>query len=234
MRTSIKLLAALLCVLCGQTATVTIIQPAAVSAGDPLLPYLIKQGFEGTGYDNSESWTESGTGTIDEDEATVYANGSQSLEITSSATTDQAYASFTAQSTCYGHVMWRYASEAGTTDIINFRSSGSQRLRVTSSGSGALVVIHGTANASVTDSVPADTWVHIWFKYVQGTGADGAAELSWSTTTTRPTTGTKFTSLSNGSLTSTVDRIYLGSSTSETKTEYYDDCWIDEAGYPQP
>ena len=44
-------------------------------------PYLAAQGFEGTGYDNSETWSE--TGTPDEDYTTTALEGSQSLFVTS-------------------------------------------------------------------------------------------------------------------------------------------------------
>lgn len=233
MRTSIKMLAVLLCVLCGQTATITFIQPASV-AGDPLLPYLIKQGFEGTGYDNSETWTESGTGTIDEDEATVYASGSQSLEITSSASTDITYTTIGAQGTLYVHFMWHRGNLTGTTTIFSLRAGSSTRARILSGSAGQLSFYHGATSAAITDAVADDTWVHIWLKYVKGTGSDGVAECGWSTDTTRPTSGNKFAAISTGTSTTDIDRVYCGQDASETHTMYFDDVWVDEAGYPQP
>lgn len=49
-------------------------------ASAPAATYLLNQNFEGTGYDNSESWTETlDGGTVDEDYTTTVLAGSQSL-----------------------------------------------------------------------------------------------------------------------------------------------------------
>lgn len=215
----------------GPTAT-----PITIGSGaDPLLPYLVNQNFEGTGYDNSETWTETGTG-IDEDYATSPAPllGSQSCRIVSTGGADtRTVKTFTAQSTLYAHVLWHRVSNPGTEDIISFRSTGSARLTIRITTGGAITVVHGSATATVTDTVATGSTIHIWAKYVQGTGSDGVAEVGYSTDTTRPTSGTKFASLSNGTATTTVDRIYLGDA-GGTFEWIFDECFVDEAGYPQP
>ena len=206
----------------------------AASGSDPLLPYLLNETFNTTvGYDLT--WTETAAGgTINEDEVIIVGEGAQSLNIISTGNNDNTREEFTANDTAYGHVMFRYASLNGTTDLVHFRSSGGVRLIVRTSGAGALTLLHGSASVAVTDALSANTWVHIWFRYTKGTGADGVAEISWSTDTTRPTSGTKYATLSNGTATSTVNELYLGQNANETHTIYYDQAFVDEAGFPQP
>lgn len=191
---------------------------------------ILSEDFEGTG---AGTWTESGAGTRDWDEASVIGQGSQSLRIVSAGTNDQAFKALSgAVSTAYFHFMWRYASLGGTTDLFHLRSTASVRLIIRTTATGQLTVVHGSPSATVTDSIPANTWAHIWGRYVQGTGADGVADVEWSTTTTRTGSGTQFASLSNGDATTTVNRVYIGNNANETHTEYFDQIIVDDAAYP--
>jgi hypothetical protein len=194
---------------------------------------VVSELCEGTG--TPSGWTEtSGGGTIDWDEASVVGEGSQSLEIVSAGTLDNVHDDFTGISTAYVHFMWRYASLTSTTYAASLRATTSLRLGLSVLTNGDLIVEHGSATATTVDLVPADTWVHIWLKYVQGTGTDGVAELAWSLDTTRPTSGDKFISLSNGTATTTVDRLRIGVSANETQTVYYDQMIVDDSAYPDP
>lgn len=214
-------------------------QTATVATSDPLLPYLVNETFDtASGYDLGASWTEVVAGVIDEDEQSVVGAGTESLEFDSSADTDYTWIAFTAGDTMYCHFMWRYSSLSGTTTILRFTTdSTSFRSRILTSTSGVLTIAQGGASAAVTDAIPADTWVHIWTRYTKesvDTALDGYADVAWSTTTTRPTTGTKFQSVNTGSAEQQVGRVYVGQDASETHTMYYDNVWVDEAGYPQP
>lgn len=192
---------------------------------------LLNESFEGTGIPGG--WTDaSGGGTINWDEATVVGHGSQSLQITSSGTNDDVYGSISASTTVYGHFMWRWASLGGTATIHTMRTTGSIRLEVQTSSSGALTILHGSASATVTDAVPTNTWVHIWVRYTAGSGSNGIGEIGWSTDTTRPTSGTKFASVTTGTNTTSVDRFYVGSNANETLNEYFDQVIADDAAYP--
>ncbi len=214
------------------------VHEAAGGGGDPLLPYLFSEGFETatTGYENS--WTETAAGgTFTPAYTTNPGAGSQSLRIESAGTSDRTFAAFTAQADVYFHFLFRYESISGTTDIFELRDTTSARLRVICTAAGVLTVQHGaTVSSAVTDAIPSGTWVRIWCDYHQGGGGDGDASIGWSTTTTRPTSGTKFQSVTDGSATSTVNRVYLGSASgsNETFDIRFDDVWGDEVGFPQP
>jgi hypothetical protein len=191
---------------------------------------IFSEDFEGTGVG---TWTESGTGTRDFDEASVVGQGSQSLRIVSTGTNDNAFNALSgAVSTAYFHFMWRYSSLTGTTDLFHLRSTASVRLIIRTTATGQLSVVHGSVSASVTDSIPANTWVHIWGRYVQGTGADGVADVEWSATTTRTGSGTQFRDVTTGDATTTVNRVYVGNNANETHTEYFDQIIVDDAVYP--
>jgi hypothetical protein len=188
--------------------------------------------MEGSG--TPSGWTNTGTGTIDWDETAVFGEGAQSLEITSAGTNDSTAAPFTAGATRYLHFMFRYGSLTGSTSIASLRSSGSQRLVISVSGAGVMNFQHGTGQSAInlTDAIPADTWVHIWARYTQGTGADGIADVEWCECDTRTGSGTKYGNTTVGQATSTVNEIRLGQVASETHTIYFDHVIVDDADYP--
>lgn len=183
-------------------------------------------------------WTESGLGTFNYADSVAGQQGSACFSIVSAATTDNIFKALSAaDSPVYFHFMWRWASLSGTAHIFALRSTASIRLEITTSATGGLSFRHGTSGAftDITDAVPVDTWVHIWGHYVQGTGADGHADVEWSTTTTRlgdTGSNTKYAETDVGTSTSTVDRAYIGSNANETLTEYFDHLIVDDAGYP--
>lgn len=214
---------------------------AAISSGavtnnstQSSITYLVNQGFEGTGYDNSETWT--ATGTVDADEASVFSVGSQSLEINSSASLDFVVSpAFSAQSTVYCRALIRYTGTPGSAnDIFAFRASTSARLRVFLATDGRIGIDHGTtATTYTTAAVSADTWTYLWFRYTASTGGDnGVAEASFATSNSRPTTGTAYVTLTTGSETDSVTtlRIGIGSGTI-TRQFYVDDVKVAATGY---
>jgi hypothetical protein len=194
---------------------------------------VLSESFEGTGLPSG--WSETGAGTHDYDEASVVGHGSQSLRIVSSVQQDRVTSStVTAVSTMYFHFMWRWASLGTSTNIFLLLSSGSNRLFVETTATGQIRFKHGSAHpvVTITDSVPVDTWVHIWGRYVQGSGADGVSDVGWSTDTTRPTSGTKFNSSADGQATTTVNALAVGAIANETHTMYFDQLILDDATYP--
>lgn len=198
--------------------------------------YLVNQGFEGTGYDNSETWTEAGTGTIDEDYTTSPIVGSQSLRITLAAQTGSTYAAFTAQDTVYFFARLRFDSITGgaSRTLATFRDgSATVHASLQHSTSGVLRVsaTGGTANNS-TDALPTATDIYVWFEYVKGTGTNAIARAGWSTDGTKPTlsAGAAKACVSNdGTSTAQASRIYLGHSASSTIDTVWDKTLVDDA-----
>lgn len=75
--------------------------------------------------------------------------------------------------------------------------------------SGTLRVTHGSATATTASTMSANTVTYIWVHYLKGSGANGVADVGFSTTKTRPTTGGTFASLSNGTAAADTVDIYL-------------------------
>src|SRR5437667_300972 len=67
---------------------------------------LVSQGFEGTGYDNGETWVQSGSDTINKDYTAHVLDGSQSLFI-ASTNGAQTTITFAGQNEVYVYMMIR-------------------------------------------------------------------------------------------------------------------------------
>ena len=163
--------------------------------------YLICQNFEGTGYDNSESWSQLDGGadcTINPDYTTVNlrSSGSQSFAITITSSTICRVTSptFSDASTLYGHFMFQLPdlSVAGSTIIL---LNGTTTLgSIETKTDGKLRVYQGSVyNDSSSSVISVDTPYHIWFKYVAedpDTALNGQMLVWVGTTTTRPASPT--------------------------------------------
>jgi hypothetical protein len=203
----------------GWAAAGIIINPYAFGTAEP--SWVIRQGFEGTGYDNAETWTQSGSGTIDPDYTGLVLAGSQSLRLVTSGTAALTYRQITGQSTLYCRWRMRIVSidssaqtlmtiRAGTTLHASLVKDATGKLRVTAGG--------GTLNTS-TDNIPVGTDLWMWAEYEQGTGSNSIARGGWSTTDTKPTltaSGATSAVSSNGTRTTPADRFYLGHNTNTT------------------
>ena len=66
----------------------------------------------------------------------------------------------------------------------------------------------GTANATTSATVAANTTYYVWFHYKKGTGVNAVADVAFSTSKTRPLSGSGFAQLSNG--TSTQNLVEVG------------------------
>jgi hypothetical protein len=197
------------------------------SGGGP--SYLVNQNFETptTGYDNGESWTEAGTGTVEAANTTTVIVGTQSLQINLAAQTGSTDISFTAQSSLFCKFRFRVASTSGNPTIATIRN-GSTIL-----GSLILVGVNrtlrtvaaGGSNASSSTTLPANTDIYIWLEFVQGTGANAICRAGWATTDIKPSltaTGAQTCLSNNGTSTAQADHLYLGHSVSSTFQAFYD------------
>lgn len=196
--------------------------------------YLVNQGFEGTGYDNSESWTEAGTG-VNEDYATSPIVGSQSLAVIVSSQSSSTYVTFTAQDSVHFFARVRIESlgNAGSVNIFRFRTSSNTEgaaFQIRADGKASVTADGGTANAA-TEVITTGSDLYFWGEYTKGTGSNAVAKFGWSDTSTKPTLsagGARTCSSTNGTGTAQVARLYVGTTTSTTYSMVFDRVLVDD------
>ena len=191
--------------------------------------FLVNQNFETatTGYDNGETWSESGTGTVEAANTGTVIVGSQSLQINLAAQTGSTAVTFTAQGTLFTKFRFRVASTSSNPTIATIRNG------TTTLGSLILVGVNrtmrtmaaGGSNGSSSATLPLNTDIYIWLEYVKGTGSNAICRAGWATTDSKPaltSTGTQTCLSSNGTSTSDADTLYLGHTVSGTYECFYD------------
>ncbi len=178
------------CQECDRTARadVTMIggsHPAATSCADSSCSgFLVCQNFEGTGCDNSESWT-TGAGTPDPDYTTSPLRGSQSLFC--AANTCAAQISYTAQDEIYFFVRFKATGSNSTSDreIMSFDPDDYVLVFLTSEMK--LKVTNRNYTGTGTTVLSLNTVYFIWGHVRKSTGGDnGITELWLSTSKTKP------------------------------------------------
>lgn len=157
--------------------------PAAPSCADSSCTgFLICQNFEGTGYDNSESWSEGpgSGGAVNEDYTTTALRGSQSLNITAGTGESYDAFNFTDQTDFWYHVRVRVAdSTPGTyysfielwTDA--YAAIGGVFLKA----DGVIQASHGGQYTNSSTTFSDNTSYNIWGHYVTGGGSNGVHAL---------------------------------------------------------
>jgi len=185
--------------------------------------YLICQNFEGTGYDNSEAWSTSGT--VNPDYTAVALRGSQSCQITTTGYISPTDA-FTGQSTLYMHWLYRKASNPGSEQtLFAIRDSGGYVVLGHLQTDGTIKLTVGNATPAYTsEQLSNDTTYHIWVAYTAGATGNGSVSLYAGTGLTRPAsplaTATNAASVGDairfriytGGVTATVDQILVDGS----------------------
>lgn len=161
-------------------------------------PYLLEQGFEGTSYDNSQTWAEVGSATLNEDYTSTVLVGSQSMLIDLTSNTGDTTSPLISMPSGGGNIWYVYFQLR----VLTFPSSGFRVATVTNSfdlsinASSNLVIRPqvGTGVATV-GKLEAGTTYHVW---MQGSGNDietagaGTARVGFSTTGIRPTSGDNY------------------------------------------
>lgn len=197
--------------------------------------FLLEEGFEGTGYENT--WTAAGTGTVDPDESTTVISGSQSLHINLVSQTGSTYSDFTAQSSVFVKLRLRVAStNGGTQTIATLRNGTTLLASLILAGTNRVIRANaaGGSNNTSTDVLPVDTDLYVWFEYVKGTGTDAICRVGWATTDTKPTftaAGGKTAISANGTATVDADRIYLGNTSSGVFEAYFDAVQVSDSAF---
>lgn len=173
--------------------------------------YLINQTFEGTGYDNSETWTESGTGTIDEDYTTEVLDGAQSLYMSGADYNSPTATSpsWTAVSPTYFFFMFQINSgnlvNADFFEILNGTTIIARLMAGDFSGNNFNIYpYHGDTIGSSSAAIIGTTY-YVWVEYEKGTGANGHLHIRISTTSTKP--GSDTMSITTGTSTLDTDKM---------------------------
>lgn len=205
----------------------------------PSAPSYLNQNFEGTGYDNGETWnTFAGGGTIDPDYTTSPIAGSQSLRISTSSNSAAAWRDFTNGDSIYLSFRYRLDSVTGSSEILTLHTNGSVTYNgyIQIAAGGVMRVSSGGQVNDTSTAIPTATDLWVWCEIEKGTGANGAMRAGWSTTSTKPTlsaSGTVTCAVSATSLTAQTGRVYLGTTAGTTAiSQVYDALLIDVSPLP--
>lgn len=199
----------------------------------PAPTYLINQNFEGAGYDNGETWTESGAGTRDEDYTGVVLSGSQSFRMVTSGANLSTYTSFSANSTVYGYFLFRPVSNTGAYRLCSIRDnaggSGNAVCYIIVNADGTVGVRAGSAGTvNTVGTVSNGTTYHVWLTYTKGTGANGFGSVAFSTDGIKPTSGNNYAEHTNGNATADGEKIMIGTDTAHTFEAVVDRVLVDD------
>lgn len=164
--------------------------------------FLVCQNFEGTGYDNSESWS-TAAGTPNADYTTTHLRGDQSLYCKN---TCMAYITISAQSELYAH--FRFQTDGLAADQFVWADDASHDIGLYLTADGHIKAYNHTTTATGTYAISANTTYHVWYYYKKGTGSNGITTVWISDTTTKP--GTADITITNGNSTYDVTRIGFG------------------------
>jgi hypothetical protein len=143
--------------------------------------FMFCQNFEGTGYDNSETWTEAGT--VDEDYTTIHLRGSQSCSLANSSSirhnTGGTYTEI------YAFARYQFADATPTASPVIYKNTdGAADFGVLSlNTAGTLKCKHGTQTNTASSALSNATTYYIWIHFKASTGAgDGIMTATVSTT----------------------------------------------------
>jgi hypothetical protein len=198
--------------------------------------YLLNESFDTvTGYDNT--WTETGTATINEDYNLTILEGTQSLFIDATTqTTNVNSGTFTATSPIHCYFLFRPttipASTAGTVFRLRNSTTALATLQITSTGKLRVLAVGGTTQ-DTTDAVSAGNTYHVFFTYTLGTGADAVATVGFSTDGTKPSSGTKYKESTNGTSTSSCDNVTFGYTSTNTFGFIVDKLRVDDVAFTE-
>lgn len=198
----------------------------------PPVDYLVAEGFEGTGYENT--WNET-FGSPDEDYTGVILVGSHSFRLSQAGASVQTYTTFTATGEIWGFFKLRpitiqvgntrtiatVANSAGTTLLASFLVTSGGALRVAGQGGGTATTVATMSNGNTYD---------VWFRYKKGTGANAEVEAAFiAAGGSKPTSGNNFAGYSTATSTADAARFYLGDNASSTHEYIFDRVLIDNA-----
>lgn len=119
--------------------------------------------------------------------------------------------------------------------MINFTTDGNVvqgdcTMQILLAGTaGPMRIYNGSTFAATVSNVSTNTPYYIWMHWK----SDGTGDVAFSTTTTRPTGGNNYASVSGGNGTTACTRISIGT-TSSGWAAIYDNVKVSATGYPTP
>ncbi len=200
-------------------------QPAATS-------YIVRQTFEGTGYDNGETWAD--TGGPDPDYTGVVLQGSQSWRLNQAGAAMYSSVVCTNNGTTHGYFILRpITRDAGSARRIAgviSENGGTVYLEIRVVNTGTMRIIHGGTTVSTVATVANGTTYHVWWTYTPGTGADGFASLAFSTSAaTKPLSGNNYVETTAGTATGQMGAFSIGNGLAVTQEHVFDSVLVDNA-----
>lgn len=161
--------------------------PGGGGGSNPPASPLVNQNFEGAGYDNAETWSTLGGGTINPDATDIVLLGSQSFKVTAGDfVAGSAYISTAAGAERWGHMQFQITT-SGNRIIAESQDSGfAAQIQIVAINGGGIRVYSGAVNATTSATWSTGTKYYLWWHYLKGTGTDAVAEVWFSTTTTKP------------------------------------------------
>jgi hypothetical protein len=182
------------------------------------------QNFEGTGLDNSETWSTYGSGTANPDYTTTALRGTQSLSLVNGGDQIQYYHATADLSTAWVFFRFRKTADWDNATSIAYLmdSSYNSILSIDPTGATSANLVSGTASTAISYTWANNTTYVVWLKLVKGTGANGVAEIYINTSGTKPSVTA---SLSTGSVTTNVAYINLMNS-AQSATFIYDQVMV--------
>ena len=163
--------------------------------------YLLAEGFEGTGYENS-GWIEHGV--VNPDYTNTVLHGAQSLNCLGPQYVERPFA-FSNSFYLYFLVRWNTWSDYN--NIIYWDDPNWSIVAELYADQNRMVLTHGSANAFGTTTIVANTTYHVWVEWTKGSGNDGTMKLFISTSGVKP--ASPEATIVNGTGGPT-ERIYLG------------------------
>lgn len=198
-----------------QTVLINPYQFAAAAGSSGGTGDILTETFEGSnsGYDNTGWSNFVGSAGINPDYTGVVLAGSQSLRINATTTDQSIIKTISDPNECWIYFQYRPVTSSGgvATRGILTGFNGSIKFSIAVASGGLLVVSHNAASATTSAGMSVGTTYNIWAYYLKGTGANGVASVAFSSTTTRPTSGTAFASLTNGDSTTALHELVFAS-----------------------
>lgn len=168
---------------------------------------LLNQNFAGGIYDNGEVWSDSGAGI--NTGYTPALNGSHSCNMVSTTSAKQIISpSFANTADCWMYFMFRVNTAMGPAGsaLFSLRSSApADVLTLVIRSGNTLRLTCGSVNGDETiGTITHSTTYHFWIHYVKGSGANATYSVGFSTNGVKPTSGSNFTTKSNGDATADI------------------------------
>lgn len=215
----------------------------ASASGPPPVTYIFTEGFEevksGGGLGSSTDGFDAtniiaNANSADPDYTGLVLAGSQSCASTGALTQIFRY-TLTNNTTASYTELWAMVQYQATNNngasLINFTTDANAvQGNVVVLSTGALRATNGSSNSSASvGTMTANNTYYVWYHWK----SDGTADAAFSTTSTRPTGGNNFTSVSGGNGTTACTRLLTGSGVA-TVTLILDTLKVAKDGYPTP